>query len=79
MTTTHLQIREPANQRPYLRVGEVAELTGISTREIWRMVSTGEFPKQVKLSTKRSVWLRTDVDAWLRKTLAELSSRMHSR
>jgi predicted DNA-binding transcriptional regulator AlpA len=53
-----------------LRVGEVAELLGVSKSYIYKMSQTTDFPKPVVLgdeNTKRSAsrWVLTEVEDWV--------------
>lgn len=49
-------------QKYLLNVREVAERTSLSTRSIWRMVSTGTFPKPVQLGARTTRWRSTDIE-----------------
>ena len=54
----------------HLRVGEVAELLGVSKSYIYKMSQTTDFPKPVVLgdeNTKRSAsrWVLTEVEDWV--------------
>lgn len=44
------------NHLRYLDVKQVAELLGVHPRTVWRLVSTGDLPKPVKISTKIVRW-----------------------
>lgn len=48
-----------------LRIGEVASLTTFSKPHIYTLIRQGKFPKPVKLSANTSVWLESEVNAWL--------------
>lgn len=59
---------------PYLRVDDVARLTGFSKREVWRKVSSEPgFPKKRKLSTRRAVWFREEVLQYVERQKAALA------
>ena len=47
----------------------VCELTGLSASTIWGLIRTGrhDFPKQIKLTSRISVWKKSEIDAWLLK------------
>lgn len=49
----------------YLRLPEVKERTSLSRSEIYRRIAAGEFPKQRRLSHRISVWLESEIEAWL--------------
>ena len=48
----------------------VREMTTFSSATIYRLISKGEFPKQIKLSERSSGWLLEEIYNWLeqRKT-----------
>ena len=52
-----------------LRLSAVCELTGLGKSTIWELVRTGryDFPKQIKLTNRVSVWKRSEIEAWLLK------------
>ena len=43
----------------------VREMTTFSSATIYRLISKGEFPKQIKLSERSSGWLLDEIHAWL--------------
>jgi prophage regulatory protein len=45
-----------------------------SKAHLWRLWTAGKFPRPVKLSASRNVWLESDVDAWIKSRLAERGS-----
>jgi prophage regulatory protein len=52
-----------------LRLKDVAKTVGLSTSSIYRLISKGDFPKQIKLSQRSSGWLESDVNTWLTKRI----------
>lgn len=47
-----------------LNVEAVARMVSLSVRAVWRMVSTGQFPKPVRIG-RSTRWRRSDVEAWI--------------
>ena len=45
----------------------VREMTTFSSATIYRLISKGEFPKQIKLSERSSGWLLEEIYSWLEK------------
>ena len=43
----------------------VREMTTFSSATIYRLISKGEFPKQIKVSERSSGWLLDEIYAWL--------------
>ena len=48
-----------------LSSAEVSKLTSISRSHLHRMAREGDFPKPLKISRRRSGWLKEDVEAWI--------------
>jgi predicted DNA-binding transcriptional regulator AlpA len=42
-----------------------------SRPHLWRLYSTGKFPKPIKLSLSRNAWRVEDVEAWIEARAAE--------
>lgn len=60
-----------AASRKFIKLAEVRELTSFSTTEIYRRMAAGKFPKQVKLGPNCSVWIESEVVAWVDARIAE--------
>ncbi len=56
---------KPVPSPPLLTQKDVACYLGIGPRTVQRMVSAGEFPPPIPISSGRSRWRQSDVDAWL--------------
>ncbi|WP_020559025.1 helix-turn-helix transcriptional regulator [Thiofilum flexile] len=50
---------------PLLRLKEVMYCTGLSKTTIYRLISDGRFPRQLKLSQKVSAWKQSDIQAFI--------------
>jgi prophage regulatory protein len=48
----------------FMRLPEVLALCGKSRSSIYAAIKKGEFPAPVKLSTRSSAWIRSEVAAW---------------
>ena len=55
-----------SQNRPFLNIKEVSELLGISVSTINRLNKNGDFPKKIKLSPGRKVFLRSEIDEWIK-------------
>jgi prophage regulatory protein len=49
-----------------LRAEVVCALTGLARATLYRYVSTGNFPKQIRLTCRTARWRAGDVQKWLR-------------
>lgn len=56
---------ETAPRKRFLRLPEVLDKTGMGRTYIYEKMAVGEFPKVVKLGEKTSVWLESEIDAWM--------------
>lgn len=52
-------------EQQILKLTEVKLITALSGSTIYRLISQGIFPKQIKLSERSSGWLQSEVDQWL--------------
>lgn len=48
----------------FMRLPEVLALCGKSRSSIYAAIKKGEFPAPVKLSTRSSAWIRSEIVAW---------------
>jgi len=48
-----------------LKIKDLKQLCGLSAPSIYRLIKTGGFPKQVKLSERSSGWLSDEIYQWL--------------
>ena len=53
--------------RPFLNIKEVSELLGISVSTINRLIKRGEFPPKIKISPRRIVFMKNDINEWIKK------------
>jgi len=51
--------------RPFLNIKEVSELLGISISTINRLIKKGKFPPKRKISPKRVVFMKYQIDEWI--------------
>ena len=51
--------------RPLLNLKEVSELLGISISTINRLIKNGDFPKKVKISPRRMVFIEKEIEDWI--------------
>ena len=51
--------------RPFLNIKEVSELLGISVSTINRSVKRGDFPPKIKISPRRMVFMKKQIEEWI--------------
>jgi prophage regulatory protein len=61
----HSSLNTPPPMSPYMRMGEVMKVTGLSSSKIYELIREGAFPKWAKLPKLASGWLKSDVEGWL--------------
>ena len=54
-----------------IKLAKVKELTTFSSATIYRLISKGEFTKQIKLAERSSGWLRNEIDSWLESKIQD--------
>ena len=55
----------------FLKLDEAMAATTLSRASIYRMISDGKFPKQHQISDRRSVWLKSDIEKWMKEQMGE--------
>ena len=51
--------------KPFLTIKEVSKLIGLSVSTINRLVKKGDFPLKVKISPRRIVFMKKEIDVWI--------------
>jgi prophage regulatory protein len=49
-----------------IRIAEVLRRTGLTRSTLYRKVTAGTFPDNVRISTRCVGWRESDLEAWLR-------------
>ena len=63
-TSQAQEARQPSEQALLLRIDAVIRTTGLGRSTIYRLVTAGDFPAPVRISTRAVAWRRTDVETW---------------
>ena len=70
-------MNNPEN-RPFLTIKEVSNLLGISISTINRLIKKGDFPFKIKLSPGRKVFMKYEIDEWIKsKSLTKEIKQYH--
>ena len=48
-----------------IKLAQVIEITSLSSATIYRLIKTGQIPKQLKLAQRSSGWLLEEINNWL--------------
>src|SRR5690349_3150934 len=62
-----------------IRIAEVENMVGLTRSEIYRLVREGDFPKQVPFGLRAVAWVRTEVEGWVRRKIAERDEALKQR
>jgi len=52
-----------------LKLTEVTKNTGLAKSTIYKLISENRFPKQIKLTTFSSGWVKSEVDQWIEERI----------
>ena len=52
-----------------IRRKEVESITGLSRSSIYAMISSGEFPKPIKIGIQAVAWPESDIQEWVAKRI----------
>ncbi|MDE9563206.1 AlpA family transcriptional regulator [Xenorhabdus bovienii] len=53
-----------------IRLPEVQRRTGYSKAWIYKLISDGAFPKQIKLGTRSIAFIESEIDHWIAQRIA---------
>ncbi|MDE9542686.1 AlpA family transcriptional regulator [Xenorhabdus bovienii] len=53
-----------------IRLTEVQRRTGYSKAWIYKLISDGEFPKQIKLGSRSIAFIESEIDNWIAQRIA---------
>ena len=56
-------------EQQFIRLNKVQEITSLSKSSIYRLISDGDFPKQIQIGKRSVVWVRSDVNNWINQKL----------
>ena len=60
-----------ANYNSLIRLSEVQRRTGYSKAWIYRLISQGRFPQQVKIGSQAIAFVESEIDEWIEKCILE--------
>ena len=55
----------------FLKLDEVITMTTLSRGSIYRLMAEKKFPKQHEIADRRSVWLKSDIEAWMEQKIGD--------
>jgi len=60
----------------YVRLREVCQRVGLKTSSVYRLISLGKFPKQVKLSERTAAWIESEIETFMASRIEERDQRL---
>ena len=57
--------------RPFLTIKEASNLIGISVSTINRLIKKGDFPPKIKISPRRIVFMKEQIEEWIDKKICD--------
>ncbi|BCD83642.1 DNA-binding protein [Pseudomonas solani] len=61
----------------FLRLGDVLVITGLARTTVYRRMSEGTFPKQVRIGLKSVAWRQSDIAQWMSNPTASGDQSVH--
>jgi prophage regulatory protein len=58
----------------FIPISEVTRLTSLSKKVVYRLISEGQFPRQVPLSTRRVAWIRSQIEDWQKSKVQAMAA-----
>ena len=55
------------NQMQFLRLPQVMQQVGLSKPQLYKLIAKNQFPSQIKICSRISVWLESDVVQWMQE------------
>ena len=55
------------NQMQFLRLPQVMQQVGLSKPQLYKLIAKNQFPSQIKICSRISVWLESDVVEWMQE------------
>lgn len=55
------------NEIQFLRLPEVLRRVGLSKAQLYKLIAQDQFPSQIKICRRLSVWLEADVIQWMQE------------
>lgn len=52
-------------EHKFIRMPSLKQKVGLSRSQIYRLIQQDQFPKPVKIGSKVSVWLDSEVEKWM--------------
>lgn len=61
---------------PVLSITEVLKRIPLGRSTIYTLIKKGQFPKPIRLTSSRVVWLESDIQAYIQQRITERNNRL---
>ena len=68
-------VQGQATNVTFVRLNAVLQRSGLSRATLYRKISDGTFPRQIRLSSRAVGWRNDDIDTWCRDPVAYCTKR----
>jgi len=65
-----MSLQEQQKPKRIIKMPEVSNKTALCETAIYELIAKGEFPKQIRLSTRSVGWSESSVDQWIDDRIA---------
>ncbi|MBI6549935.1 helix-turn-helix transcriptional regulator [Xenorhabdus lircayensis] len=56
-------------QHTFIKLPEVCRRTGLGKSTIYKYISEGNFPRQIKTGSRASAFIESEVDGWINRRI----------
>lgn len=63
-------------QNNILRLPEISKHCGFSRSTVYRLIQQADFPKPIKLTSRASGWLESDINQWIDNRIKARDSKL---
>lgn len=63
----------------FMRLRQVIAATGLSKTSVYDLIRANAFPRQVRLSEKRSGWIKSEIEAWMQSRIEARDTALAKR
>ena len=66
-SNNHTPSNRSVTTENFLRMSDLTDKVGICRSQIYKLIQQGDFPMQIKLGERISVWSESEVEEWMRR------------
>ena len=66
-SNNHTPNNRSVTTEKFLRISDLSDKVGIGRSQIYKLIQQGDFPTQIKLGERISVWSESEIEEWMRR------------